>query len=90
MVLVDGYWWTVVLAGILIGLSGIILGQPFFLMRGDTLESFHRTFIGLTVVQIFTAGFWSAGETLLFLVLERIKTSAAGFETPTDISSPNV
>lgn len=81
MKLVDDYWWTVVIADFFIGLPGFILGLPFILKGPDTLANVHGLGWGMAVVQILITGFWHVGNTLLFLVLEQIKTNA------TDVAS---
>jgi len=84
--LVNNYWWTVVIAGIFFGLPGFILSLPFIMK--NMLGNVHGFSWGMVIVQILTTGFWYGGETLLFLVLERIKSSADVAAAPSDVPPP--
>jgi len=87
--MVDDYWWTVVIAGFLIGLPGFILsiGAPFILSTLNTSVNIQSVFLGVVVVHILTTSFWYVGETLLFLALEGIKTNSAIITTPSSIEA---
>jgi len=71
--MVEDFWWTVVVAGFLIGLPGFILSLPFILMRLAAPANIQEPSWGMFAVQILISGFYCVGETLLFLALERIK-----------------